>query len=874
MAKMRIYELAKELDVKPKDLLDMLETIGVAGKVPSSSIEDTAARSLRQMVTNKNNPQPEPEAAPAPAAPTKTSTFKSFRASDFRDARAAAANRPAAAAPAAPAKPSTPVAASTPSAPPVAKTPEKSVEAKAPEAKTPEKAPVAKASEKTAEVKPAAEKPAEAKPATEKPAAKKLVAPAAVSTPSASAPVAAAPVTPAPEPAPLTEAQRLENEKLADPNWTPSETVAAAPAPSAPAGPLSAAQRRPLGPGRRPGSGRGGDFRRFDNRRGGGSRQPGERDERFDTPEPEEPELAAGSTVMVAPVVTIAELAEKIGKPASELIKKLFAMKIMRSANQVLENDVASQLLGQFGYKMEVETARSDRHIDEEEDFEALETVPPVVTVMGHVDHGKTSLLDVIRSANVQSGEAGGITQRIGAYETEHNGQRIVFLDTPGHEAFTRMRARGAHVTDLAILVVAADDGVMPQTREAIDHARAAKVPVIIAINKMDKAGADPNHVKTQLAEVGLATEDYGGDTVSIPVSAKTGQGVQDLLDMVLLMAELQELKANPTGFASGTIIEAQQDPQRGSIATVLIHKGTLNVGDYIVVGEVYGRVRAMFNHKGDSVKTAGPKTPVSIIGLGAVPQASDTLVAVENAKAAREQAEAFTAEKQRSLVEQSRVTLQDVFAKIQQGAIKELTVIVKADGQGSVEAMCQSLEQMAHEEVRVKIVSRGVGAVNENDVNLASASNCIIIAFDVNVDSGAASLADREKVEIREYTVIYDALDEVKLALEGLLTPIYESKLSGEAEVVALFESSRAGKIAGCRIRSGKLVGGGNLKVLRKGDLMFDGRLDSLRHNKDVVKEMSAPAECGVSAHNFNDFQPGDMLQCFIQVQIKRTIS
>jgi translation initiation factor IF-2 len=869
MAKMRIYELARELEVKPKELLTMLETIGVTGKVPSSSIEDTAARSLRQMVANKNNPQPEPEAAPEPAAPAKTSTFKSFRASDFRDARAAAANRPAVA-PSAPDAASAPVAGSTPDAPATAK-------ASAPVATAPAAAPAKPDVEtNTAEAKPEAKKPVADKPATQKPAAKKSEkesAPAAGSTPAApAAPKPPAPVPPAP--APMTDAERRENEKLADPNWSPAEPAPAPPAPAAngsAAPPLSAAQRRPLGPGRRPGSGRGGDFRRFDNRRGS-SRQPGERDERFDAPEPEEPELEAGSTVMVPPVVTVAELAEKISKPPSELIKKLFAMKIMRSANQVLENDVASQLLGQFGYKMEVETARSDLHL-EEEDYDALETVPPVVTVMGHVDHGKTSLLDVIRSANVQSGEAGGITQRIGAYETEHNGERIVFLDTPGHEAFTRMRARGAHVTDIAILVVAADDGVMPQTREAIDHARAAKVPVIIAINKMDKADADPNHVKTQLAEVGLATEDYGGDTVSIPVSAKTGQGVQDLLDMVLLMSEMQELKANPTGHASGTIIEAQQDPQRGPVATVLIHRGTLNVGDYIVVGEVYGRVRAMFNHKGDSVKTAGPKTPVSIIGLGAVPHASDTLMAVENAKAAREQAEAFTAEKQRSLVDQSRVTLQDVFAKIQQGDIKELNVIVKADGQGSVEAMCQSLEKMAHEEVRVKIVSRGVGAVNENDVNLASASNGIIIAFAVGTDSSAASLADREKVEIREYNVIYDAINDVKDALEGLLTPVFESKLSGEAEVVALFESSRAGKIAGCRIRSGKLVSGGNLKVLRKGELIFDGKLDSLRHNKDVVKEMSAPAECGVSAHNFNDFQPGDTLQCFVQVQVKRTI-
>lgn len=883
MAKMRIYELARELEVKPKELLELLGTIGVTGKVPSSSIEGTAVRSLRQLVANQRNPQPE-SPAPEPAAPARASTFKSFRASDFRDARAAAKNAPPIAPP--PAAPSTPAPAAKAEA--VEEKPETPVAQPAtPTPATPEpvaQEPAAKAAEATVEkaVPEAKATPVAAKKAAE-PAAEKAPAAAAEAKTAPESPAEAKPQTPAPAakatprisiapPRPIVKED--DGEDLSDPDWKPTAEEAPV-APSANPAPLSAAARRPLGPGRRPGSGRGGDFRRYDNRRGrgGGRRQPGERDERFDIPEPEEPKLKAGSTVVLPAAVTVTQLAEKIGYPPADLIKKLFAMKIMRSANQVLENDVAGQLLAQYGYKIEVETSRTEHHL-EEEDLGALVEVPPVVTVMGHVDHGKTSLLDVIRSENVQSGEAGGITQRIGAYEAEHNGHRIVFLDTPGHEAFTRMRARGAHVTDISILVVAADDGVMPQTREAVDHARAAKVPVIVAINKMDRPAADPDHVKAQLAEIGLIPEDYGGETVTIPVSAKTGQGVQDLLDMVLLMAEIQELKANPTGFATGTIIEAQQDPQRGPVATVLVHRGQLSIGDHVVVGEVHGRVRAMYDHKGELVQKVGPKTPVSILGLSAVPHASDTLESVESARIARERAADFTAEKQRSMVDQSRITLQDVFAKIQQGEIKELNVIVKADGQGSVEAMCQSLEEMAHEEVRVKIVSRGTGAVNENDVNLASASDGIIIAFAVASDSGAVSLAEREKVEIRSYDVIYDAINDVRDALEGLLTPVFEEELAGEAEVVALFESSRAGKIAGCRIRNGKLVAGSKLIVLRRGEQIFEGKLDSLRHNKDVVKELKAPAECGVSARDFNDFQPGDMLQSFIQVQVKRTIS
>jgi translation initiation factor IF-2 len=783
MAKVRVYELAKELDVKPKELLQLLETIGVNGKVPSSSIEDTAARSLRQMIENKNNPA---AAAPAPAAPPppEPTSFKSFRASEFR-----------AHAPAAP-KPS---------------------------------------------LRPAAAPP---KPAEEEPASNEITD------------------FRADEPAPAQDGAAA-NGAVANGTAPASEAARVLP-PSA---------RRPLGPGRRPGSGRGGDFRRYDDRNRGRGRY-GNRTEEAAVPEPvAEPLLEAGSTVTIPPQITIADLAEKIGKPVSDLIKRLFAMNIMRAATQTLEADVAGELLSQFGFKVEVETARAERHL-EEEDAEALISVPPVVTIMGHVDHGKTSLLDIIRSANVQSGEAGGITQRIGAYETEHNGETIVFLDTPGHEAFTRMRARGAHVTDIAILVVAADDGVMPQTREAIDHARAAKVPIIVAINKMDKPGADPERIKGQLAEVNLIPEDYGGDVITLPVSAKTGEGVQELLDMILLVAELQELKANPNGLASGTIIEAQQDPQRGAVATVLVHRGTLHVGDHIVVGDVNGRVRAMFDYKGEEVQEAGPKKPVSLMGLSAVPHASDTLRAAGGAREAREAAEQFRADARAGRdIGSARVSLQDFFAQMKQGAVKELNVIVKADGQGSVEALCQSLEQLAHEEVRVKIISRGVGNVSENDVNLAGATDAIVIGFAVGVDSSAASLADREKIEIRSYDVIYDAINDVKAALEGLLAPVFEEKYAGEAEVVATFSSSRAGQIAGCRVRNGKLVAGGTLRVQRRDQQIYEGKIDSLRHVKDIVKEVAAPGECGVSVAGFNSFQEGDILQCFVQEQVKRTI-
>jgi len=836
MAKMRVYDLAKELAVQPKELIEMLQTIGVTGKVPSSSIEDTAARSLRQMVENKNNPQAaEPE--PAPAAPT---SFANFRGG--AGAARATSNR----------APNTygDVASDiiedyreqADLGDIVIQGPAKSGPGARRDVASLPKAYQRGGAQGAAPVPGGAQGGAVANTA---PAAQSAASPAAPPAPSA----------------PTTGANA----------GRPQIVIPSGMQGGAPAAPANGAAPTPQR-GRFGGRNARRDFRsgvRRDDRFAGA--RFGDKD--FVPEVAEETKPAPGTTITLPPQITIADLAAKIDQPVSALIKKLFAMSIIRAGHQPIGADVAGQVLAQFGYSMEVETARPETHVVEEEQGE-LVTVPPVVTIMGHVDHGKTSLLDIIRSANVQSGEAGGITQRIGAYETEHNGERIVFLDTPGHEAFTRMRARGAHVTDIAILVVAADDGVMPQTREAIDHARAAKVPIIVAMNKMDRAEADPDRVKGELANVALIPEDYGGDTIVIPVSAKTGAGVQDLLDMVLLVAELQELKANPEGLAVGTVIEAQQDTQRGPVATVLLHRGTLRVGDHIVVGDVHGRVRAMTDFKGAQLQEAGPKTPVSIMGLSGVPHASDTMRAVESSRESREQAESFKQEaKEGRFLGNGRVSLDELFSQIQQGAAKELTVVVKADVQGSVEAMCQSLEKLAHDEVRVRIIARGAGNVTESDVMLASASSAIIIAFSVGVENAATSLADGEKIEIRSYKVIYDAINDVKAALEGMLEPLYEEKLSGEAEVRETFKSTKAGIIAGCLVTSGKFQAGSKLRVWRKGRKIYEGKVDSLKHVKVDVKEMVAGQECGVSAKGFDDFQIGDILQSIQMQSIKRDI-
>ncbi len=576
--------------------------------------------------------------------------------------------------------------------------------------------------------------------------------------------------------------------------------------------------------------------------------------------------------IKIPPVVTIRELAERISVPVNELIKRLMKMNILRSANQSLPSDIASRIAEEFGYAATVERVRPQERLKPDEK-DRLTTAAPVVTIMGHVDHGKTTLLDFIRKTDVAGSEAGRITQRIGAYEVHHGEKRLVFLDTPGHEAFTAMRARGAHVTDLAVLVVAADDGVMPQTEEAIDHARAAGVPLLVAINKMDKPGANPDRVKQQLAELDVVPHDWGGDIECIPVSAKTGQGIEELLETILVMAEFEDLKTNTHGGARGTVIEAQMEPQRGPIATVLIRTGRLHLGDYIVAGNVWGRVRKMHNYRGETVEVAKAVMPVSIIGFQSVPHASDQLQVMGDARMARDRAAHFGDEMKSSrMMGHEHMTLEHLFQQVKQGQVKDLKLIVKADQQGTVEAVAASLQRLTTDEVRARIIHRGVGNVLESDVMLATASNAVIIAFSVGVESGATSLADREKIEIRTYDVIYHALEDIEAAMLGMLEPVFEERLSGEAEVMALFKSTRAGIIAGCRIRNGKVVRGSKALVLRGNAQVFEGRLDSLRHVKDDVAELAVPQECGISFRNFKDVRVGDTIQSHVTVEVART--
>ena len=498
---------------------------------------------------------------------------------------------------------------------------------------------------------------------------------------------------------------------------------------------------------------------------------------------------------------------------------------------------------------------------------------PPVVCVMGHVDHGKTSLLDAIRETNVTSREAGGITQHIGAYVTEINGEKITFLDTPGHEAFTSMRMRGAQATDIAILVVAADDGVMPQTVEAINHAKAAGVQIIVAVNKIDKPSANVERVKQELVEYELIAEDWGGDTVFVPVSAHTGEGIDQLLEMIILTAEVEELKANPDRLARGVVIEAKLDKGRGPVATILVQKGTLHVGDNIAVVAAYGKIRAMMDDRGRRVKEALPSTPVEILGLHDVPDAGEIFMATENDKEARNIAETYVAQGREKLLDdtKAKLTLDGLFSQIQAGNIKELNIIVKADVQGSVEAVKQSLLKLTNEEVAVRVIHAGVGAINESDVSLASASNAIIIGFNVRPDNTAKDIADREKVDVRLYRVIYDAIEDVEAAMKGMLDPEYEEKVIAHLEVRQTFKASGVGTIAGSYVLDGKIERGSKIRISREGELVFEGEMASLKRFKDDVKEVAAGYECGIVAQDFNDIHEGDQIEAYIMVEIPR---
>ena len=591
----------------------------------------------------------------------------------------------------------------------------------------------------------------------------------------------------------------------------------------------------------------------------------------------EKPKPKVITEVEIPEAILVGDFASKIGKSVAEIMKKLMALGVMATMNQAIDFETA-QIIGEdFGITVnqEIVLTKEERlFMDTEEEDKPEDLIPrsPVVVVMGHVDHGKTSLLDAIRHTSVTDTEAGGITQHIGAYSVKLNDREITFLDTPGHEAFTTMRARGAQVTDVAILVVAADDGIMPQTIEAINHAKAAGVSIIVAINKIDKDGANPERVKQMLVEHDLVPEEWGGDTVCVEVSAKQKQNIDGLLEMVLLVADMQELKANPNRTASGTVIEAQVDKGRGPVATVLVQNGTLKVGDFIIAGTAVGRVRAMVNDKGRRVKAAGPSVPVEVLGLSEAPTGGDKLVVVSNEKLAREVAEQRKQELQENKFNQVvKVSLDNLFSQIDEGNMKELDVIIKADVQGSVEAVKQSLEKLSNDEVRVRAIHGGVGAINESDVMLANASNAIIVGFNVRPDAGAVSAAEQQDVDIRLYRVIYQAIEEIEAAMKGMLDPEYKEVVLGYADVRQTFKVSGVGTIAGCYVTQGKIQRNADIRLVRDGVIVHEGKIDSLKRFKDDAKEVPENFECGLGIENFNDVKEGDVIECFIMEEIER---
>lgn len=612
--------------------------------------------------------------------------------------------------------------------------------------------------------------------------------------------------------------------------------------------------------------GKGGNFRGRGGKNGRGKNQQMERREKIDnTPK----------KIIVRGSMTVGETAKLLHKDASEVIKKLISMGVMATINQELDIDTILLLSGEFGVEVEVKIPVDEdsfETVEENDSEEELQARPPVVTIMGHVDHGKTTLLDAIRSTNVTGGEAGGITQHIGAYQVEINHKKITFLDTPGHEAFTAMRARGAQVTDMTIIVVAADDGVMPQTVEAISHAKAAGLPIIVAVNKIDKPGADPDKVKQELTQYELVPEEWGGDTIFVNLSAKQRINLEELLEMILLVAEVNEYKANPDKRARGTVIEAELDKNRGPVARILVQNGTLKVGDAFVAGNCFGRVRAMVNDKGRKIKEAGPSTPVEITGLTEVPQAGDPFMAFEDERKARAIADRRSiTQRQSELNTNTRVTLDDLFKHIKDGEIKDLNVIIKADVQGSVEALKGSLAKIEVEGVRVKIIHSGAGAITESDITLAAASNAIVIGFNVRPDAQTKATADQEKVDVRLHRIIYNVIEEIEQAMKGMLDPIFKESVIGHAEVRSVFTISKVGTIAGCMVTSGKIARNAEMRLIRGGIVVFEGKIDTLKRFKDDAKEVAQGYECGITLEKYNDIKEGDIIEAFIMETVER---
>ncbi|MDD6796127.1 MAG: translation initiation factor IF-2 [Clostridiaceae bacterium] len=585
-------------------------------------------------------------------------------------------------------------------------------------------------------------------------------------------------------------------------------------------------------------------------------------------------EFAENTILEIGETITVKELADMLHKPYADVIKTMMFAGVMAAMNQEIDYETAAKVCEKYEIlceKKEESDELETLDVDVSGDENAVKR-PPIITVMGHVDHGKTSLLDAIRKAKVTDTEAGGITQHIGAYTVNVKGEDITFLDTPGHEAFTAMRARGAQITDVVILVVAADDGIMPQTKEAIDHCKAANVPIVVAINKIDRPNANVDRVKQELTEHGLISEDWGGDTICVPVSAKKGENIGQLLEMVLLTAEMLELKANPARKAKGTVIEAKLDKGRGAVASLLVQNGTLHVGDSILVGSTYGRIRAMFDDEGKKIKSAGPSIPVEILGLSEVPAAGDRFNQVKDEKTARSMAEARKDKmKAETLNASHRVSLEDLYSQIKEGKVKELSIIVKADVQGSVEAIRQSLEKLSTEDVKVRVIHGAVGAITETDISLATASNAIVIGFNVRPDSNATSAAERENVDIKTYRVIYDAIEDIKSAMIGMLDPEYKEVVLGKAEVRETYKISSVGTIAGCYVLDGKIKRNSEVRVIRDGIVIFEGNLASLKRFKDDAKEVAKGFECGLSVEKYNDLKDGDIIESFVMEAVQR---
>ena len=847
MAKIKVYELAKELNVQSKDVLEFLESKKIEVKNHMSALEETAAGQVKEHFSKNRKSEGE-----SGEAPKKKNIVHVFRPQNTQNGnkhgrrqgtkQTMTQGRPMQVNNGRPAKGSV-----KPEAPKTEERVKTAEKAKAAEVKTAEKQAV-----KT-EIKEENKEKREEKVVKNNEKRVNNDRPNSERT---------------------TRSERGDrsgrNDNRNDRGGRNNDRRNNGPSIPAPEAPTQKPQRSNKGKGKD-------EHKKKDYRRDEEERMPKNNKKPMQKPQPKEQKQEEEIKSIVIPeVLTIKELADKMKVVPSVIVKKLFMQGKVVTVNQEIDYDTAEEIALEFDVlceKEEVVDVIEELLKEEEEDEKKMKKRPPVVCVMGHVDHGKTSLLDAIRHTNVIGGEAGGITQHIGAYVVDVKGEKITFLDTPGHEAFTAMRMRGASSTDIAILVVAADDGVMPQTVEAINHAKAAGVEIIVAVNKIDKPSANIERVKQEMTEYELIPEDWGGSTIFVPVSAKTGEGLEDLMEMIVLTAEVMELKANPNRRARGLVLEAQLDKGRGPVSTVLVQKGTLRVGDAIAAGSAHGKVRAMMDDKGRRVKEAGPSVPVEILGLNDVPNAGEVFVGCANDKEARNFAETFISQSKVKLLEEtkSKLSLDDLFNQIQEGNLKELNIVVKADVQGSVEAIKQSLLKLSNDEVVVKIIHGGVGAVNESDVSLASASNAIIIGFNVRPDATAKETADREGVDIRLYRVIYNAIEDVEAAMKGLLDPVFEEKVLGHAEVRQLFKASGVGTIAGSYVLDGTFERDCSVRITRDGIVVFEGALASLKRFKDDVKEVRAGYECGFVFANFNDVKEGDLVEAFKMVEIPR---